>query len=108
VHDFNPGIHHGVFWTIPVPGESVQVDLEDATASIDISNQDVEDYHNIVNALMNGPSIPSTVSFHVRWFGVQERVRVRDQKQRFVADYIDDKATIAWSASRKGFTFVSD
>jgi len=97
-----------VFWTIPVPDASVNVDLDDATASIDVRNQAVADYHTILNALMGGPSIPSTVSFHIRWFGVQERVRVRDPKNRFVADYIDDKATIAWSASRKGFTFVSD
>src|SRR5713226_8813784 len=75
---------------------------------MNVKDAQVADYHNIVNALKGGPSVPSTVSFHINWFGVQERIHLRDEKQRFVAKYIDGKATIAWSAARKDFTFVSD
>ena len=69
---------------------------------------DVEDYHDIVNALKEGPSVPADVSFHIGWHGVQKRVHLRDQKNHFVGDYIEDQATMAWNAERKGFIFVSD
>ena len=69
---------------------------------------DVEDYHDLVNALKEGPSVPANVSFDIRWHSVQKRVHLRDTKNHFVGDYIQDKATIQWTAERKGFTFVSD
>ncbi len=73
-----------------------------------VNNVDVEDYHDLVNALQDGPSVPANVSFHMRWSGVQQRVHLHDQQKKFDAHLILDTATIGWSARRKGFRFVSD
>ena len=81
VHDFNPGIidsgpAKGLFWTMHIPTHDVHVDLEEATAAMRVSNADVEDYHTLKNALLDGPSDPASVSFVIRWQGVKARVEV--------------------------------
>jgi len=44
IHDFNPGIApSGLFWTIRIPDESVEVDFDDARASMNISDLQVKD-----------------------------------------------------------------
>jgi hypothetical protein len=75
---------------------------------MDITNVEVQDYHTIVNALQDGASVPASVSFHIRWHGVKQRVRIRDTSNDFAGRFIEDTATIAWSAREAGFRFVSD
>jgi hypothetical protein len=109
IHDFNPGIApSGLFWTIRIPNDSVEIDLDEAEASMDLSDLEIEDYHDIVNALLRGPSVPADASFHVRWSGVKNRVKISDQTNGFTGNYIEDTATIHWSAREAGFKFVSD
>lgn len=109
IHDFNPGITpSGLFWTIPVSPHTVQINLREAHASLHLSNVKVEDYHDIVNALKDGPSVPATASFHVRWSGVNKRVHVHDTANMFDLEAIEDHAIIEWRVSEAGFTFVSD
>jgi hypothetical protein len=109
IHDFNPGIaSNGLFWTVHVPNKRAKFDFDDATASLDVKNQDVEDYFNIVNALQDGNSIPATVSYHIHWSGVNKSYSVSDTTNQFQLQVIEDNATISWSASENGFTFVSD
>ena len=109
IHDFNPGIAaNGLFWTIRIPDESVDVDLDDATASLQVRNRDIEDYKTLANALADGPSVEATVSFSVWWRGVKKRFHASDSTNRFRAHFIEDWAKIEWSACEKGFTFHSD
>jgi len=109
IHDFNPGIApSGLFWTIRIPDESVEVDLDDAEASMSLSDVEIRDFFNIGNALMRGKSIHADVSFHIRWSGVKKRVKTSDETNQFVGNYIEDTATMAWSAQEEGFKFVSD
>ena len=109
IHDFNPGIdEHGVFWTVRVPDHAVRVDLEDARASMLVSSLEVEDYHDINNALADGPSVPARVWYQIHWRGVQKRITVRDPVNQFFGRYIEDTATVGWRAERRGVRFVSD
>jgi hypothetical protein len=110
VHDFDPGIApSGLFWTIRIPNGRVHVDLDKATASMVIGNADILDYFNIPNALFGPqPPLPANVSFELRWSGVLKRVHTRDETNHFVGDYIEDTATLRWSAKEEGFHFVSD
>jgi len=110
VHDFNPGIRDsGLFWTVPVDRGSVRVNLGDGSASLHVSDLDVEDYGNVVNALKDGPSLEAAVSFDVSWSGVTERVQIRNATTDFGGEYIRNSATLVWSGSNSsGFRFEAD
>jgi hypothetical protein len=69
---------------------------------------EVEDYHDIVNALSDVPSVPASVSFDIHWFGTTQTIQQRDRDQRFTGSYQLDSASIAWSAQKHGFRFQSD
>jgi hypothetical protein len=87
----------------------VRVNLREAKASIHVSTDAVEDYHDLVNALKDGPSIPASASYHIVWSGRQGTDHVVDPTNRFVSDVIYDSAQMEWRAQRTdGFRFVSD
>ncbi len=110
VHDFNPGIDDdtGLFWTVPLDRGSVRVNLGDGSAALHVADLDVEDYGNVVNALLDGPSVPASVAFDLNWSGVDERVKIRNHDTGFAGEYIRNGATLVWSASESAFTFQSD
>lgn len=115
IHDFEPGIKpSGLFWTQPIPRESVKIDLEDRTARMHLSDWAVPDFTDIFNSagLTQPPlaPIPSSVSFDVRWRGKGAPVHIRDTTNHFVGEYIDSTATIVWSAEQRSthFAFRSD
>src|SRR5262249_10263676 len=109
VHDFNPGIApSGLFWTIGIPNGSVEIELEEAEASMSLSDVELSDFFNIPNSLMRGKSIHADTSFSVRWHGVKSRVHLHDVVNHFDARVIEDSATIEWSAEEEDFQFVSD
>jgi hypothetical protein len=97
-----------LFWTILVPDDSVEVDFNNARASIKLSDVGVRDFSNIPNALGGGPSVPANVSFHILWSGVQQRVHLHDNQKKFDAHLIVNNAQMAWSARTKDFKFKSD
>jgi hypothetical protein len=109
VHDFNPGIREsGLFWTQPVGGDAVTFDLEHGTASLAVDDLDEEDYHNLHNALLDGPSDPASVSFEMRWRASGEPMNVTDPVHRFTGRFRLSEVQIEWTANAPGFRFVSD
>ena len=120
IHDYSPGIApNGLFWTIAVPPESVAIDLDNATASLQLADVSVIDAHDLANALTNGKGltnppippiapVPATVSFAVQWSGVVSQAKVTNQASGFTGEFIETIATIKWSASQAGFDFVSE
>ena len=112
-HDFDGDIEpfpNGVFWTVRIPSGSVAVDLSKATASLHVSNLAIPDYFtaaNALNLLGQGPSVPATVSYDVEWSGVLGTSKERNLSEGYVGDFIHDTATLAWSATESGFSFVS-
>jgi hypothetical protein len=108
-----------LFWTIAVPPDSVEIDLGDATASLQLEDVRVMDAHDLANALTNGhgltnppvppiAAVPATVSFDVQWSGVVSRAKVTNLASNFTGKFIETIATIKWSASQAGFDFVSE
>jgi hypothetical protein len=109
IHDFNPGTTpSGLFWTIRIPDDNVQIDLDAAEASMRVGDLDIEDYHTLKNAVLDGPSVPAEVSLAIQWSGVIQRVEERSATERYRGHFVHDKATIAWTANEQGFRFVSD
>ena len=117
LHDFNPGFGEPVnaagdrtFWTIAIPAASIVTDNPGAgKAEVKVTNAKIEDYHDIVNALKDGPSVPATVSFDVVWTGdVTRHVNVADASTGVHGNYAETSATVTWSASESGFSFTSN
>jgi len=109
IHDFNPGIRpSGLFWTQPVSEDALDVDLEDGVATLKVTDLDEEDYHNLHNALLDGPSEPASVSFKMRWKATAPSMRVTDAVHGFTGRFRTSTVQIEWTAQTPTFEFVSD
>jgi hypothetical protein len=111
INDLNPGIApSGLFWTVAMPQDSVQVDLGRGTASMRLTDYALRDYGSIPNALFGGgpAPVPATVSFEVRWSGLGERVSLRNQAGGFAGDFLRNTAQMEWSATVGPYRFRSD
>jgi hypothetical protein len=109
VHDFNPGIEEdGRFWTIPLDDSAVEIDLKAGTARLNVKDLEVEDYFNVINALVDGPSAEATVSFDITWHDVIDTFTVHDPVVDFEARFKQTSATVKWSGSNEnGDSFTS-
>jgi hypothetical protein len=110
VNDFNPGIQpSGLFWTVAVPDDSVDVHPGAGTARFALSNFVTRDFHNIGNSVMGGPSDPAVVSFEMLWAGHGQKL-VQTDGSTFSFDSVISSATVKWSALNEatGMRFRSD
>ena len=109
IHDFNPGItDSGLFWTIPISENTISVNFGAGKAGFQASDVDVDDYHDVVNALMGGPEVDAVVSWDIRWSQPIGRTKIRDVQNTFVGDFVQNVAQIAWAGQTDSATFVSD
>ncbi|PZR97293.1 MAG: hypothetical protein DLM67_08345 [Candidatus Nephthysia bennettiae] len=101
VHDYNPGEENGLFWTVPIPSDSVDVDLDDGTAALDLRNFLIDDYGNVGNAISGGKEIGTALlSMHIRWGGSAQRFSFINAglPTPFRARGFKTRATMTWSA----------
>jgi hypothetical protein len=110
LHDFNPGIRQprGLFWTAPVHEDALQADIPHGTASLALSDFNLEDYHNLHNALLDGPSDEASVTFNMTWTATGDQFNVSDSVHQFAGRYSLSKVRMSWSATAPSFTFASD
>ena len=107
VHDFDPGLDNGLFWTVPVDASGVFVNSGSGRASLAVKNLEMEDYFNIVNALQDGASNSATVSFEVHWAPGVKHFKVRDTDTGMAGEFIMNTATMVWSAESNGVAYES-
>ena len=107
VHDFDPGLDNGLFWTLPVNNNSVRVNPGSGRASLVVNDLEMEDYFNIVNALTDGSSNEAAVSLAVEWAPGMKHFKVRDEATGMAGEFIRNTATMAWSVESAGQTYVS-
>jgi len=116
IHDLNPSSYPpvGLFWTIEIPSDGIEVQLGSGRASMQASHVPVLDYGNIGNALFVGddpPPVPGSVSFKVVWNGVGDRVNVRNSDSvfgGFAGEFVRNFAQMEWEATVGPYRFVSD
>lgn len=112
VHDFNLDIRpfpDGIFWTNFIPGSSVHADEGDEgdeAARLVVNNLALFDYFSLGNALSDGNSIDSKVSYDLRWAREGKPLTIDDGKN-FRFHGRSTTATISWSAVEEGFRFRS-
>jgi hypothetical protein len=98
-----------VFWTVRLPNETgllIDFDAAEATLTADL---DVLDYTKLPNARALGPAVPAAVTYEVIWGVPSKRVvSVADKAHGFRGSFVENTASLAWSASQPGFKFVSD
>jgi hypothetical protein len=120
IHDYAPVIPpSGLFWTMPLHPNSVQVEFNSARASMRADGLSVPDAHDLANSLTRGQGfpplgippiapVPATVSFEVEWSGQIDRAIVVNEAQNFRGDFIKTGSTIKWSSVQNGFFFESE
>jgi hypothetical protein len=115
IHDLNPSTFPptGLFWTIGIPGEGIEVHLGKGVASMEADDVPIFDYTTLPNALFGGGPAPTpgSVSFTVTWSGVDERRKIRNTDPvygGFAGEFIHNTAQMEWTATVGDFTFVSD
>jgi hypothetical protein len=77
-------------------------------AAFQASNVDVEDYHDVVNALLDGPEVDAEVSWDIRCNQPMGRTKIRDVQNGFEGDFVQNVVQIAWAGQTDTATFVSD
>jgi hypothetical protein len=111
VHDFHPVSFtpSGVLWTTPLADDNPLLINFDAAEATLIADIDLLDYGNIPNALQLGAAVPANVTYELRWSGPISRiVSVADSAHTFRGQFMQNTASLTWSATRLGFTFASD
>jgi len=120
IHDYAPPIPpSGLFWTIPLHPNSLEVEFNQARASMHAEGLSVPDAHDFANSLTRGQGlaslgippiapVPATVSFDVEWSGEISRATVVNEAQNFRGDFIKTGSTIKWSSVQNGFFFESE
>jgi hypothetical protein len=113
IHDLNPSLSPplGLFWTIAIPGDGIDVNLGAGRASMQASDVPIFDYGTIANAIFGGqPGTPGSVSFRVTWSGVNERLNIRNTDPifgGFAGNFVRNAAQMEWTATVGDLTFVS-
>lgn len=92
-----------------LPASTVHVNAGSGSARLHASDVQLRDYHDIPNALQQGPFVDATVSFDVVWPGGGQRVKIRDHTNDFGGSFVEGTSTIEWSGQNaKGEFFQSD
>jgi hypothetical protein len=107
----NPGIHpypDGLFWTIAIPHDSVHTNPGAGDAVYKVSNLQIADYGDFNNSFGGGAGVPATVSFEVRWSGVDQRLNIKNPDASFGGEYVRGSAQMEWSAIVGNYSFQSD
>lgn len=109
IHDFNPGIRpSGLFWTACIDPDNVAVNPGNGSAVMAVQNLAVPDYHDLINALNLGPSVPGVVSFTIEWGPSNDKRQWHDVPSAFDANVVLNSAKAAWAGETALARYVSD
>ena len=109
--DFNPGIaQNGLFWTDVISADAVTVDVGAGTATLEIHDLPIKDYHDFENAMLgNGPMpVPGMVSCKVQWTGDGTVNHFDNADQKYRGDFQYGTAQLEFTADNTEFHFESD
>ncbi len=94
---------------MPLPEDSpLQIDFDAGEATL-LPDIDVLDYATKKNGFALGPAVPAAITYELEWSGpITRDVSVRDADHGFRGRFLENQASLSWSASQAGFRFVSD
>ena len=86
----------------------MRADIAEGVARLEIKQLEIEDYHDLNNALNDGPSVEAVVDVDIRWSGGGSPMELNNPGQGFRGDFIEDQARVAFTGRTDTFAFVSD
>jgi hypothetical protein len=100
---------NGLFWTVVMGDDDVNVDLAAGTATLHGRDLHVKDYHEFENAILgNGePATPSLVSFTVNWTATGRVQHFENPSQQYRGDLRAAMAQMDWTARSGIFEYTS-
>jgi hypothetical protein len=110
LHDFNPRItQNGLFWTVVLPADTVDVDLDAGTATLEVHDLHMKDYFTAENAILGnmGPPTPAVVSFQVVWTATGGVNVFNNTAQQFRGEFRNAEAHMEYSGRAGEFRFQS-
>ena len=109
ITSIDPGnVPGGLFWTIPIPSDSVKFNLGAGIGQYSLDNLATLDFHDLAKDLEHGTPVPATISFSVRWGGMKKNFQLRDAATGFRGEFVNTKATMDWVAVEGSTVYVSD
>ncbi len=75
---------------------------------MDVHNLAVPDFHDLLNALMGGPSVPGVVSFRVDWAASSNRQRFHNTSLHYDGQMVLTSASCAWTGQTAAARYVSN
>ena len=74
---------------------------------MDVRNVEMEDYHDLVNALLDGPSVEGLVSFRAEWAASKTKRRFHNASQDYDANMILTSASCSWTGENSVARYIS-
>lgn len=68
----------------------------------------MRDYFDLVNALLDGPSVPAVASFQIEWSASQDKHRFHYAPDQWDANLVFNSAQVAWQARSESAMYVTD
>jgi len=92
-----------------VPADTVEVDLDAGTATLDVHDLHMKDYFTFENSILRniGQPIPAVVSFKVVWNAVGGVNEFNNAAQQFRGEFRDASAQIEYTGRAGVFEFQS-
>lgn len=75
---------------------------------MDVQDLAVPDFHDLVNAIVGGPSMPGLVSFRVDWAASRTTRRFRNESLAYEGRMVLTAASCAWSGETAEARYVSN
>jgi hypothetical protein len=120
-HAYDPGSSPtGVLWITRIPDDSVNVDVENGTATLTLTNVPVFDFFTVANSLDPAHRLDAAAALinavRVEWSGVTRRLEFSDAENTFAGVFLENSAAIDVKVTTQpvpahaisGFEFVPD
>jgi hypothetical protein len=74
---------------------------------MDVRDLAVPDYHDFVNAVLLGPSLPGLVSFRVEWAASKDKQEFDNPDQQYDGHMVLTSARCSWTGATSDAMYVS-
>lgn len=86
----------------------MQVSPGSGRASMLVLGLPSRDFHDLVNALLEGPSVPAVVSFQIEWSASNHRHHFHYEPERWDANLVLNTAQARWAGETAQASFLAD